>query len=321
MVARIHRALVHLRRGTLLERLRTERRRYRNKWRRFIRATRGFCWKLRVRRKFAIEAVVPSAGLRLKLYKDSKLCRMIYCGGFEVNELSFVGRYLREGDVFIDVGANIGLYTVMAAQNVGPKGTVYAFEPSTKSFKRLLGNIQLNGLMNVRPYQLALSNTKTQLKLTVPSDGHDAWSSLACPSLGEAFVDELVDTTTLDGFAEENELVGRIALAKIDVEGWESFVLEGARMTLSRPDAPVLIIELNDTASRVAGSSAKEVYQLLGSLGYTMFRYDGESHSILRYTEPDDPVDHNVIASKDMKAMVTRIGLARPQSFESGMIK
>ena len=72
--------------------------------------------------------------LRIRLYGDSELCRLIYCRNFEVAEREFVNRFLRPGDVFVDVGANIGLFTLIAASRVGPTGRVIAFEPS-------LGNI------------------------------------------------------------------------------------------------------------------------------------------------------------------------------------
>ena len=68
-------------------------------------------------------------GLKIRLYGDSELCRLIYLGNFEATERAFLNHFLRPGDVFVDVGANIGLFTLIAAARVGPAGRVVAFEP------------------------------------------------------------------------------------------------------------------------------------------------------------------------------------------------
>src|SRR5436189_6431842 len=88
-------------------------------------------------------------GLKMRLFGDSELCHLIYCRSFEVTERAFLNHFLRPGDVFVDVGANIGLFTLIAASCVGPKGKVVAFEPTTVTYTRLVENIRLNHLYNV----------------------------------------------------------------------------------------------------------------------------------------------------------------------------
>ena len=73
------------------------------------------------------------------------------------NEFAFLDSVLKEGMVFIDAGANEGLYSLFASQYVGPSGRVFSFEPSQREFQRLECNIRLNGLRNVQAVQTALA--------------------------------------------------------------------------------------------------------------------------------------------------------------------
>ena len=104
-------------------------------------------------------------GLKIRLHGDSELCHLIYCRHFEAHEREFLNRFLRPGDVFVDVGANIGLFTLIAAERVGPGGKVLAFEPTAKTFGRLVDNVQLNKLSNVECFKLALSDSQGHLQL------------------------------------------------------------------------------------------------------------------------------------------------------------
>jgi len=250
--------------------------------------------------------------VRLRLYGDDELSRLIYCEDFEWHERRFVGTFLRPGDIFVDAGANLGLFTVVGARRVGPTGRVLAFEPSPRAFQRLQENVALNGFTNVVCHRVALSDRGGQATLTVSEDGHEAWSSLARPAKGAAFTAETVPTAAWDDFTREHGLLGRVALMKIDVEGWESRVLAGAREALGRPDAPVLQVELTDAVSRAAGSSCARVYGMLEGLGYQLFTFDGLARRLVA-----DPLREaypylNLIAAKRPADVAAR--LARAQS-------
>jgi len=92
----------------------------------------------------------------------------------------------------------------------------------------------------------------------------------------------------MDRFARTHELVGRVAMMKIDVEGWESRVLEGARESFSREDAPLLQVEFTDKAAASAGSSCKELYLNLMDFGYHMFTYNPRRRELI-----DEPIHEN----------------------------
>ena len=107
------------------------------------------------------------AGVRMRLYGDSRLCEMLYFDQFEPETRSFLDAFLRPGDVFLDVGANVGLYTIAAARIVGNAGRVHAFEPCSQTFSRLEENVLLNGFGNVSCHRLALSDSNAEAQLEI----------------------------------------------------------------------------------------------------------------------------------------------------------
>lgn len=299
ILPRLHRGLIHLYNGTLLDRLQRERRQY-------VTRKRMEWWESQTSKREHFETTIQH-GVQMRLYFDSQLSKSIFCGRFEWQERKFLNAFLRAGDVFVDVGANIGLYTLIAAHCVGNTGQVFAFEPCAETYRRLEGNVQLNQFTNVSVYQLALSNCLGQLEMMISQDGFDAWNSLAKPIAGDGYVTERVDCTTWDDFARENELIGHVTMMKIDVEGWEAFVLKGGVKVLSRADAPVLQVEFTEQAALSAGSSCKELYHLLEDLGYQMFVYDVKSKRLI-----PDPLRKsypylNLIATKQPESVMARL--------------
>lgn len=298
-MSRIYKALVHLHKGTLIKRLK-------DKSHEYIRNKRRTWWTTQVGKREDLKTRVQP-GVRMRLYFDSKLSQLIYCEDFEWHERQFINTFLRPSDIFVDVGANIGLFTLIAANIVGNTGHIYAFEPCSRTYQRLIANTQLNCLTNVSCYQLALSDKETQTDMTVSLDGFDAWNSLAKPIAGEQFAVERVECTTWNKFAQENNLVGRVTLMKIDVEGWEAHVLKGGYDTLSRTDAPILQVEFTDKASRMAGSSCEDLYHLLEELGYQMFIYDANSKRLIPDPLRENYPYVNLIATKRPEEISDRL--------------
>ncbi|HJZ67478.1 MAG TPA: FkbM family methyltransferase, partial [Blastocatellia bacterium] len=251
-------------------------------------------------------------GLRMRLHTDSELCRLIYCRYFEAIERAFLNDFLRPGDVFVDVGANIGLFTLIAAICVGPKGKVFAFEPTTATFERLVDNVRLNDFQNVTSIKLALSDVNGQMDLVRSIDGFDAWNSFARPTMGKVFSKECVDAAPWDQYARQHDLTGVVTMMKIDVEGWESRVLAGGKRVFSRMDAPVLQVEFTDEAAMAAGSSCKDLYKTLEHLGYRMFVYDPEMRALVPESMRDEYVYVNLIAVKNPDVVSARVRAATP---------
>ncbi len=287
---RLKHALAHIRNGSVLDRVALE-------WRKRARERRVRWWKSQIGKRQYCDTKIDQ-GARIRLYFDSELARLIYCDDFEIGERHFVSAFLRPGDAFVDVGANIGLFSLVAANRVGDSGKVYAFEPSGKTFHRLRENTKLNILRNVQCIQLALSDESGESPFYISEDGFDAWNSIARPIAGKLFAKEIVQCETWDRFARAHDLVGRVTMMKIDVEGWETRVLEGAKEHLSRQDAPLLQVEFTEEAAVSAGSSCKGVYRALENFGYRMFTYDSRKRELVHDPLRENYPYINLIATK-----------------------
>jgi len=203
-------------------------------------------------------------------------------------ELIYLEKFLSPGSTFIDVGANMGIYTLVASRLVGEAGYVIAFEPSAQSFSLLRRNIALNALTNVLALPEALSNERGRTKLYHGPDP-------VCNSLGRDFSwdgdSEDVATETLDNLLRRTSL-RRVDAIKIDVEGAEELVLRGALNTLTRM-RPAIVFEINPGACSCLGLSPHGATELLQSLGYNCFVV-GQRGTAFRLDSP--PGYFNVLA-------------------------
>jgi len=180
-------------------------------------------------------------------------------------ELVYLEKILPPGKVFVDVGANFGVYTLVASKLVGETGKVLAFEPSAESFAILRQNIELNHLSNVRAFRVALAQTRSQAWLNYGWDPVCNWMSKDRDPL-RGNEGEEVQTDTLDQLLEENG-VTRVDAIKIDVEGAEELVLRGAIRCLTA-QSPIVIFEFNPESAALQGLSPWGARDLLEGLGY-----------------------------------------------------
>lgn len=202
-------------------------------------------------------------------------------GRYEPNEMHAVASTLRPGMCFVDVGANAGLFTLLAAAAVGPSGAVHAFEPSPRERAHLQSNIELNSLKNVHVYPVALGSAAQTASLSVSDREHPGQNTLGGFSYREtsqAYSIE-VSVETLDQVVER-ESVNRIDLMKIDVEGSETAVIRGASAALRR-FRPVIIAEANETALSQMGSNTNELLDLIRSQGYEVQPFETGSMNVI----------------------------------------
>jgi FkbM family methyltransferase len=189
--------------------------------------------------------------------------RMIFTGAYEAALLRFIRRALRPGELFIDGGANIGVHMLTAAACAGPAGRVLAFEPDAESFARARANLAMNPALGPRVLlkQVALADRPGTVSLMSAGDRH--LESRVADS-GQA-----VDCTTLNAeLAAASVASDRVVMCKLDVEGYEQRVLDGATALLALPEM-ILICELNDPLLRSNGSSAQALISRLRDQGYT----------------------------------------------------
>ncbi len=178
-------------------------------------------------------------------------------------ELAYLEKVLSPGKVFIDVGANFGVYTLVASKLVGTSGRVIAFEPTAQSFAILRQNIALNHFANVRAFQFALAQRRGKAWLYHGWDpvGNSLGKDPLCGNEGEE-----VQTEALDKLLEEKG-IDRVHAIKIDVEGAEELVLRGAIRCLTT-HRPIVIFEFNPGCAARLGLSPCGARDLLESLGY-----------------------------------------------------
>jgi FkbM family methyltransferase len=213
-------------------------------------------------------------GLTIQIQLGNDLSRPIFIGGcIDPNEFAFLDSILKEGMVFVDAGANEGLYSLFASRRVGASGRVFSFEPSQREFHRLSCNIQLNGLDNVNAIQAALAEAPGEIELSIADSSHAGQNTLGkfiyeVPLLRT----ERVPAQTLDAFAAESGLA-RLDVLKLDVEGAERRVLEGSLEVLRRM-RPVILFEASEAALKEQGSSLPDVLDFLRSQDYRLYVFD-----------------------------------------------
>ncbi len=224
----------------------------------------------------SIAEIKLEGDIKFNLYKDSILCKLIF-DGFEESEQLFITRFLKPGDIFLDIGANIGLHSVFAAKILQDNGHVYAFEPSKKTFERLQKSIAINNFADsISAFNAGISDKKEKLMLNESADGHDAWNSFAALNHVNLSNKYEVQTYRIDEFITENNIFSnKISLIKIDVEGWELMVLKGfGNMLIDANFNACFLVEFTEQNTFSAGYSSRELYGYLTALGYAWMSYN-----------------------------------------------
>jgi len=198
--------------------------------------------------------------------------QIIKKGVFEPASTKIIERIVKKGDVVIDIGANIGYYTVLLSKIVGASGKVIAFEPTQHFLNVLRKNIAANQIENVEICALGLSNKSEKLKIDIgPSS-----ATLHSPVGFDAIIaNEKISLTTLDTFVRQR-VQEKIDFIKIDIDGHEPFFFEGAWETLERY-SPIVIFEVSHLHYLKAGIFAWDFYDILRSKGYKFYNEDNLS--------------------------------------------
>lgn len=169
-----------------------------------------------------------------------------WLGSYELKQQQVFGDVLKDGNIVFDVGAHVGFYSLLAAEVVGPSGKVFAFEPNQRNFDYLEWHIKHNGYRNTFPFQVAVSNHNGRAYFDEAADS--AQGHLTHNPEGAIGVQSI----SLDTFIEQKKLPAPTVL-KIDVEGAELRVLQGAANTLKN-HKPIIFLsthrEDNDRSSR-----------------------------------------------------------------------
>lgn len=210
-------------------------------------------------------------------------------GGFELAERAFVSRFLQAGMTALDIGAHHGLYTLLASKLVGPNGRVFAFEPSPRERRALRWNVGFNRCKNVVIEGLALGNEEGEGSLYVVDVHETGCNSLRPPALPDATSIIPVHVISLDQWLAVHHPES-VDFIKLDVEGGELSVLQGAEKLLERRPRPVILAEVQDIRTQPWGYRAKEIISFLSDKGYRWFSIsaDGSLAPLEVFAEPFD---------------------------------
>jgi FkbM family methyltransferase len=238
-----------------------------------------------------------SDGLSLQIRPKDQLSRAVFLSGtYEPNTLCVLRSLLRQGDVFLDIGANAGVIALAASKWVGPAGCVFAFEPSCREFDRLIDTLERNRAANIQPFRVAVGARSGTASLRVASDEFGGLNTVAAAFAYDGVElarIEQVPATSLDEFLAARDV--RVAAIKIDVEGAEADILAGAQRTLAR-DRPALVVEIFSRSLETCGSSREALEQILRAARYRFYaigQHDASLRSIQSLTEVDE---QNVVA-------------------------
>ncbi len=198
-------------------------------------------------------------------------CAILTKGEWEPDIASVIREKLPKGGVFIDVGAHTGAHSLPAAVRVGPSGKVVAFEPNPRTIERLRRNIALSRASNIIVEPVACSDAETTLTLFGGPESDTGLSSLSEHNAelevpGTTALPFSVVGRPIDHVVSELGLQ-RVDVMKIDVEGAELMVLQGARATLKRFH-PMIVIEERPALLISFGATSDDLHSLLKELGY-----------------------------------------------------
>ena len=188
---------------------------------------------------------------------------LYYCGEFEPECVELMRKHIGPGSIVLDVGANIGLYTLEAAKAVGPKGRVIAIEASPDHISTIKRSVGLNRFRNVDIISSAVGEVEGVTTLILPEGANHGMFTLGSVT---GSVTRRVNVKRIDDILKEQEVLS-VDFIKMDIEGSELVALKGATETLKR-FRPTILIELNEAALRSCGTSSSEVKSLLYSMDY-----------------------------------------------------
>lgn len=188
--------------------------------------------------------------------------------GFWEPHFDEVIKLIDEGSTVIDIGANFGYNTVLMAKKTGSTGKILAYEPQRLMFQQLNANCVLNDIFNCHAYNLAVSNESDQ-ELEMESISYEH----ACVNIGALSVGsggEKVKTIRIDDLNLE-----KLDFVKIDAQGYEPFILEGAKKTLLK-FLPDIFIEIEEIYLQRFGKKTDDVYEILDSYGYKIYKIQND---------------------------------------------
>jgi FkbM family methyltransferase len=207
-------------------------------------------------------------------------------------DLHFLAGLADEGDTVVDVGANVGLFTLLSSRAVGHSGRVISFEPDPTTFRYLESNLQLNSMKNVQAHDVALSDVAGTGLLT---QGTQDTMNRLITNESESGNAIPVRAITLDSL----QLDGTVRTLKVDAEGFDLHVLRGAAKTL--PNIVNIMVECSDRQLTSNGASSRALVELLLDSGFDVWRLSEQGNLMERVGNTYIGYGGNLLATRDQR--------------------
>ncbi|WP_326981343.1 FkbM family methyltransferase [Chryseobacterium sp. MYb264] len=220
--------------------------------------------------------VLYSDSIKLHLNLEDWIQQQIYfLGDYEKNEIDYLYSHLKKGDTFIDIGGNIGLFSLNASKIIGNEGNIVAFEAFTPNYHQFNHHVSINHLQNITLEHLAIADRKSFIEILY----NDAYNNVGMASsfLEEYTAKERVESISLDEYVREKQ-ISKIDLIKIDIEGGEFAALKGMSNVLEHYQ-PKIVIEINNIALKSSHHSEEELISLLTAKGYNKTKILSQNES------------------------------------------
>ncbi len=204
---------------------------------------------------------------------DVAVSGMLALNSFEPYQTSLFRKELKEGMTVVDIGANIGYYSVIAGRRVGQNGKVFSFEPEPNNFSFLVKNIEVNNLKNVTASQVALSNKLGTENLFLFAENTGSYSLVDNRGTATSIS---VKTDRLD-----NIIKVPVDIIKMDIEGAEYLALEGMKKLINRSPKLILMTEFFPNAIRRFGKDPLDFLKMLMNFGFDLSEINEDKKILL----------------------------------------
>jgi FkbM family methyltransferase len=264
-----------------------------------------FVWQFKSRlfpKRFFVHQLTENS----RMYSKSGMTGVtgcIYNGLLEYNDMVFAMKFLRSTDTFIDIGANVGVYSILASAEIG--ASTICFEPIPQTYFNLVKNIDLNSITHkVNALNIGLGSKNGNLSFTKNNDTVNHVATLSEIEKGE-FIQ--VDVRKLDDVLNDFEL-GDAIFVKIDVEGFETEVLKGADNLLKNNALKGVIIELNGSGERYSYDE-NWIHNLFIQHGFSPYSYNALDCNLNLLMEKES--NHNTIYLREINFVKERLDSAK----------
>ena len=222
----------------------------------------------------------------------------LYLGLHEFDDMGFLLNYLSDQDFFIDIGSNVGSYTLLSG--VVKKSTVVSFEPIPSTYKKLKNNVLINTeTTNITLINSGIGKEKGELFFT-----NNILSTINQVSLTKSDDCLLVNVNTLDSYGFNPTVI------KIDVEGYEKFVIEGGKNTLKNECLKVLIVEINNHGNEF-GVKVSDSYNLICSYGFVSYEYNPFKKTFTKTDSVTKKGNNTLFLRGDLIDFVNRVNTSK----------